>query len=211
MPGLRDIPFAGILKRARLTPLELTRAEASRVEETPGIERATFSKVFGGHQKSEWPQCSKFPGYSDFFLADIVVQPFAPDAAGKPGLLLRLPSVIETPGFEKYEIHVLSNTLQGDGLHYRGKYTRVPVPAVRRIHFDWSGLPHKVCDSDTLLLIGQGFVTYYSFRNGGSNVLVLHGDPPAVPSVHASNFGTNMGASPPLPRSRPIFSVSMIK
>ena len=40
---------------------------------------------------------------------------------------------------------------------------------------------------------------------------VFHGDPPYVPSVHASNSVTNTSASPPLWRSRPICSVSMIK
>jgi hypothetical protein len=144
MPGLGDIPFAGILKRAGLTPFELTTAEAIRVEETPRIGWATFRKIFGGYERSEWPQCSKFPGYSDFFRADIIVQPFAPQAAGKPGLLLRLPTVIETPEIEKPTTHVLSNALQGDGLHYRGQYTRVPVP---QICFHWPDLPHTVRES----------------------------------------------------------------
>ena len=142
MPG--DIPVmdvAGILRRAGLTPLELTRAEATRVEETPGISWSTFCKSFGGHRRSEWPQCSKFPGYSDFLCADVIVQPFAPHAAGKSGLLLSLPTVIETPETEKYTIHVLSNTPQGDALYYRGKYTRVPIP---EIQFHWSDLPYNV-------------------------------------------------------------------
>jgi hypothetical protein len=154
----RDIPVvdvAGGLKRTGLVPLELTRAEATRVEETPGIGWATFSKIFGGYLRSEWPQCSKFPGYSDFLCADVIVQPFAPHAAGKPGLLLRPPTVIETPETEKYPIHVLSNTPQGDALYYRGKYTRVPVP---ELYFHWFDLPYNV-RIETLLLIRQGFVT----------------------------------------------------
>jgi hypothetical protein len=128
------------VKRAGLMPLELTRAEATRVEETPGIGWATFSKLFGGHRRSEWFRCSKFRGYSDFLCADVIAQPFAPHAAGKPGILLRLPTVIETPETEKDTIHVLSNTLQGDALYYLGKYTRVPV----QIHFHWSDLPRNV-------------------------------------------------------------------
>jgi hypothetical protein len=142
----RDIPVvevAGVLKRTGLVPLELTRAEATRVEETPGIRWATFSKIFGGYLRSEWPQCSKFPGYSDFLCADVIVQPFAPHAAGKPGLLLRPPTVIETPDTEKHAIHVLSNTPQGDALYYRGKYTRVPVP---ELYFHWFDLPYHFQD-----------------------------------------------------------------
>jgi hypothetical protein len=140
----RDIPaenFAGLLKRTGLMPLQLTRAEATRVEETPGIGRAAFSKLFGGNFKKEWPACSRIPGYSDFLCADAIVQPFAPHAAGKPGLLLRLPTVIETPETEKHTIHVLSNTLQGDALYYRGKYTRVPAP---EIHFHWKDQTSEV-------------------------------------------------------------------
>jgi hypothetical protein len=132
---------AGILKRAGLMPLQLTRAEATLVEETPGIGRGVFSKLFGGFPKSEWPECFKIPGYSDFLCADIIVQPFVPHAAGKPGLLLRLPTIIETLETEKHTIHVLSNALPGDTLYYRGKYTRVPVPG---IHFPWSDLPKEV-------------------------------------------------------------------
>ena len=122
-------------------PLELTRAEATRVEETPGIGWATFQKFFGGYLRSEWPQCSRISGYSDFLCADVIAQPFTPHAAGEPGLLLRLPTVIETPEAEKPTIHVLSNTLHGDALYYRGKYTRVPIP---EIHFRWSDLPSTV-------------------------------------------------------------------
>lgn len=136
------VDVAGILNRAGLMPLELTRAEATCVEETPGIGWATFSRLFGGYQRSEWPQCSRFSGYSDFLCTDVIAQPFVPHAAGKPGLLLRPPTVIETPESEKYTIHVLSNTRQGDGLHYRGKYTRVPVPETHfQVH--WSDLPRN--------------------------------------------------------------------
>jgi len=135
------VRVAGILNRTRLMPLELTRAEATCVEDTPGIGWLMFQKLFGGHWRSEWPQCSEFPGYSDFLCADITVQPFVPIAAGKPGLVLRLPTVTGIPETENSTIHVLSDTLQGDALYYRGKYTRVPVP---QIHFHWSDLPYYV-------------------------------------------------------------------
>ena len=138
---LGDIPLARILKRAGLTSLELTWAEATRVEETPGIGWATFSNLFGGNQRSEWRQRSKFPEYSDFLCADVVAQPFAPHAAGKPGLFFRFPTVIETPETSKHIFHVLSNTFGGDALYYWGKYTRASVPG---IHFPWTDLPYEV-------------------------------------------------------------------
>jgi hypothetical protein len=208
----RDISYvdvAGILKRADLIPRELTRAEATRVAETPGIGWATFSKLFGGCRRSEWPQCSRVPGYSDFLCADVIAQPFAPHAAGKPGLLLRPPTVIETPETEKYTIHVLSNTPQGVALDYRGKYTRVPVPQAE-IHFRWNALPHDVRILK-LYYSSERVVTQYSVRLGGSNVLVLYRNPPYVPSVHESNSETNTGVSPLLWRSGLIYNVSMIK
>lgn len=205
----RDIPavdVAGILKRAGLTALELTRAEATRVEETPGIGWVAFSNLFDGHRKSEGPQCSssRFPGYNKFFCADDIVQPFVPHAAGKPGLYFRLPTVIKTPENQKHmkqTIHVLSNTFQGDKFYYRGKYTRVPIPENQ---FHWSDLPHNVRILNLCYSSDKDFITFYSFGIGGSNVLVIHGLPPSVPSVHVSNLGTNTGASPPLWRSRPI-------
>ena len=149
----RDILDVDVaVKRAGLMPLKLTRAEATRVEKTPGIGWVTFSKLFGGNQRSEWPQCSRLSGYSDFLCADVIAQPFAPNAAGKPGLLLRIPTVIETPETEERTIHVLSNTLEDDALYYLGKYTRVPIPV--QIHFHWFDLPYNVrilklyCSSD---------------------------------------------------------------
>lgn len=190
-------------------PLELTWAESTRVEETPGIGWDMFSKLFGGNRQWEWPRCTRIPGYRNFLCADVIDQPFAPDAAGKPGLLLRLPTAIETPKTGKCTIHVLSNISQFGALHYRGNYTRVPVP---EIHFYWSDLPNNVRILKLLLLIiRQGFETYYSFRSGGSSVSIVHGHPPFVPSVHVSNFGTNAGANPPLWRSSPIFGISTIE
>jgi hypothetical protein len=132
-----------IFERAGLAPLVLTRAEASRAEETPGIGWTTFIKVFGGTKYSEWPQCSKVPGYEDFVCTGIAAQPYMPLVPGKPGLLLRLPAVIETPQSDrdKSTFHVLSGTQPNGTLHYRGKYTRTPLP---QIQFTWTNLPYKV-------------------------------------------------------------------
>jgi hypothetical protein len=135
------VDVVGVLKRAGLTPFQFTRAEATRAEETPGIGWSAFNKLFGGQWKSEWPQCSRLPGYSDFLCADVIAQPFVPHAAGKPGLLLRLPAVVETPETEKSTFYVLSNTPQGEALYYRGKYARVPIP---EIDFNWFDLPNNV-------------------------------------------------------------------
>jgi hypothetical protein len=123
-------------------PQRQLRAEATRKEETPGIGWIAFSNLFGGCRESEldWPQCSKLPGYSNFFCADVIVQPFAPDAAGKAGLVFCLPTDPTATGPPKTVIHVFSNTPHGD-LCYRGDYTRVPVPEIR---FDWSVLPNAV-------------------------------------------------------------------
>jgi hypothetical protein len=136
---IQAVDIVGVLKPAGLTPFQLTMAEAASVEETPGIGWTAFNKLFGGQWKSEWPQCSRLPGYSDFLCADVITQPFVPTTAGKPGLLLRLPTVIETP--EKHTIHVLSNTLQDGVLYYQGKYTRVPIPGIR---FRWSDSSYNV-------------------------------------------------------------------
>jgi hypothetical protein len=138
------VDVEGILERAGLTPLVLTRAEASRAEEMPGIERTAFINAFGGTTKnSEWQQCSKAPGYEDFFCASITAQPFMPLVPGKPGLLLRLPVVIEMPQSDrdKCTFHVLSATELNGALHYLGKYTRIPLP---QIQFTWANLPIRV-------------------------------------------------------------------
>jgi len=136
-----DVDVEGIFERAGLTPLVLTRAEASRAEKTPGIEWTTFTKVFGGTPKSEWPQCSKVPGYEDFVCTSIIPQPFMPLVPGKPGLLLRLPAVYENDR-DKSTFHVLSTTQPGsDILHYCGKYTKIPLP---QIQFTWTNLPFEV-------------------------------------------------------------------
>lgn len=140
----RDIPavdIVGVLKSAGLTSFQLTMAEAACVEETPGIGWTAFNKLFGGQWKSEWPRCSRFRGYSDFLCVDPIAQPFVPHTAGKLGLVFRLPTVIETPETEKHTFHVLSSTLQDGVLHYRGKYTIVPVPGIL---FHWSDQPFNV-------------------------------------------------------------------
>jgi hypothetical protein len=122
----------------RVTPLALTRAEASCANETPGIERKTFVKLFGGIKNSEWPHCSRVPGYEDFCCTTVTAQPFMPLAPGRPGLFLHLPAVIEAPQ-SKHEFHVFSNEQTGDSLtlHYRGKYRKIPLP---QIEFTWTNL-----------------------------------------------------------------------
>ena len=140
----RDIPavdIVGVLNSAGLAAFQLTMAEAACVKETPGIGWTAFNKLFGGQWKSEWPRCSRFPGYSDFLCADVNTQPFVPHTSGKPGLLLRLPTGIETPETEKQTIHVLSNKRQDGALYYQGKYTRVTVPGIR---FHWSNQSYNV-------------------------------------------------------------------
>jgi hypothetical protein len=139
------VDVEGIFERAGLRPLVLTRAEASRAEETPGIKWTTFINVFGRTKNFdfEWPQCSKVHGYENFVCTRITAQPFMPLVPGKPGLLLRIPAVIETPQSDrdKSTFHVLSTTQPGGALHYRGKYTRIPLP---QIQFTWTNLRKRV-------------------------------------------------------------------
>jgi hypothetical protein len=137
-----DVDVEGIFERAGLTPLVLTRAEASRANKTPGIERTMFIKVFGG-KMTEWPRCLKVPGYEDFLCTSIIAQPFMPLSPGKPGLLLRLPAVIETPQSDRDKSisHVLSATQPNGALYYRGKYRKIPLP---QIQFIWTNLPIRV-------------------------------------------------------------------
>ena len=132
-----------ILEDAGLTPLVLTRAEAACAEETPGIELTTFTELFGGTRNSEWPQCSKVPGYENFVCTAPVSQPFMPLGPGKPGILLRVPTIIKTPrsDHDRSTLHVLSKTHSGGTLHYRGKYAIIPLP---QIQFTWTNFPPKV-------------------------------------------------------------------
>ena len=80
-----------------------------------------------------------------------------PLTPGKPGLFLQLPTVIETlQGMhDKSTFHVFSNK-QADGrLHYRGKYTKIPLP---QIEFKWTKVHkrvrklmlHRGCASDAI-------------------------------------------------------------
>ncbi|KAN0117987.1 hypothetical protein V8E52_005574 [Russula decolorans] len=140
VPGM-DVE--GIFECAGLTPLVLTRAEASRAEETPGITWTMFFKVFGGTMmNSEWPQCSKVPGYEEFLCTGTIAQPYMPLVPGKPGVFLRLPAVIETPqsDHDKSTFHVLSAMRPKGALHYRGKYRKIPLPQVQ---FTWTNLLQK--------------------------------------------------------------------
>ena len=107
------------------------------------MQRTTFIKVFGGTMYSEWPQCSKVPGYEDFLCTRFTAQPFMPLGPGEPGLLFRLPAVIEMPqsNRDRSTFHVLSTMQPGGTLHYRGKYTRIPLP---KIQFAWTNLPTRV-------------------------------------------------------------------
>lgn len=130
----------GILRDAGLVSLELTRAEAIRAEETPRIGWTTFRQTFGGGKKSEWPKCSKKSGYEDFLCAKVTVQPFMPLDIGKPGLVLRLPTVTQSSQNDKSTFHVLTTMPEDGTLHYRGKYARIPLP---QLQFKWENLPRE--------------------------------------------------------------------
>jgi hypothetical protein len=175
-----DVDVEGIIKRAGLVPAVLTTAEAARAKETPGIEQSTFIKVFGGTEISEWAwlQCSKLPGYEVFLCPSIAAQPFMPLVPGKPGLLLRLPDVIEKPQSER-AFHVLSATQPNGALHYRGRYKKVPLP---QIQFTWANLRVNVMLNPRLHLM-DAFLTLFSLGKGGSGGSCNH--PPWVSCVHA--------------------------
>jgi hypothetical protein len=170
------VEVEGIFERTglRATPLALTSSEASRAKQTPGIKRTTLMKLFGGALDSEWPQFSKVPGY-DFFCTTVTAQPFMPLAPGKPGILLRLPAVIEAPQsaeHDKSTFHVLSNKQTGDRLHYRGKYTKISLP---QVEFTWTKVspkvrelmlkPHPGCVSDAIQF-HERWVRRVGLRNG---------------------------------------------
>ncbi len=136
------LDVAGILRDAGLMPLELTRAETTCADETPGIGWALFCKTFGGGMRTEWPLCSNITCFVDFLCADITVQPYMPLDIGKAGLVLRLPSVAEVPQTNKSTYHVFSTMPQGGTLRYRGKYTKISLP---HLQFKWEDLPRPVC------------------------------------------------------------------
>jgi hypothetical protein len=182
---------AGILRNAGLTSLELTTAGTICAEETPGIGWDLFRKTFGGDRKSEWPKCSWKSGYEDFLCANVTVQPFMPLDAGKPGLVLRLPSVTESSQNDKSTFHVTTSMPQGT-LYYRGKYAKIPLP---QLQFKWENLPHEVRM--------QKFATSASYitssRNVGSDG---RSRLPCVPFALALNSGIYRSASLQLQRSR---------
>ncbi|KAI0253229.1 hypothetical protein BJV78DRAFT_221534 [Lactifluus subvellereus] len=140
--GSIDIYISTILKRARLTQFELTRAEADCAAETPDIGWSTFTNLFGGRKKAEWPDCHRNPGYKNFLCANIRAQPYTPTLPGQPGLVLRIPTTIFTPqGDYSSTVHVLSCPQDGTILNYLGEYTRVPLPEVQ---IEWCDLPSGV-------------------------------------------------------------------
>ncbi len=133
------VDVEGILERASLRPFILPRAEATCVDETPGIGWGLFSRVFGGdHNRPEWPQCDKIEGYENFMCAYVTAQPFMPLNPGEPGLLLKLSAVCET---QKSTFHVFVETRKAGILQYRGRYQRIPLP---HTEFRWANLPTKV-------------------------------------------------------------------
>jgi hypothetical protein len=193
---------AEILRNAGLTSLELTRAGIICVEETPGIGWDLFRKTFGADRRSEWPKCFRKSGYEDFLCANVTVQPFMPLDAGKPGLVLRLPSVNESSQNDKSTFHVLTSMPQTRTLYYRGKYAKIPLP---QLQFKWENLPHGVRM--------QKFATPASYitssRNVGSDG---QSRLPCVPFALALNSGIYRSASLQLQRSKnTCSSISKIK
>ena len=129
--------LADICARMGLKAYEITRDEAVLAKETPGITWDTFSKMFGGNSRTEWPEGRKIPGYNKFLCAHVVAQPFVPTSPGKPGLVIRPPATISTVEDDNQSFHVFSSTTH-DYLHYYGEYTRVNLPPVKLKWFDVS-------------------------------------------------------------------------
>jgi hypothetical protein len=148
----------GILRNAGLTSHELTRAEITCAERTPGIGWTTFCQTFGGGWRSEWPECSKKSGYEDFLCAKVNIQPFVPLDTGMPGIVLRLPTVTESSQNDKSTFHVLTTMPQGGTHYYRGKYAKTPLP---QLQFKWENLPLRVCV--------QKFTTHVSYVSSSRN------------------------------------------
>jgi len=136
--SINGISLAEVFTRADVAPFELTRDEVVRANETQGISWQAFSKTFGGHRRSEWPQCDKIPGYKRFLCADITAQPYVPTAPGKPGLVLRIPTTVFTPQDDGHTFHVFSSH---DGLlEYQGEYVRSHL----QVELDWNDLSSSV-------------------------------------------------------------------
>ncbi|KAH9980783.1 hypothetical protein BJV74DRAFT_84163 [Russula compacta] len=120
-----------------LIPFELTRAEATRAKETPGISSVEFYRKFGGGRGMEWLKCHMIPSYADVLCADSSTsQPYVPIDIGKPGLVLRPPAA---PQSKRRTFHVFSCSLHDKLLYYRGEYTTVPLPDVQLTWFDIPG------------------------------------------------------------------------
>lgn len=133
-----------------LIPFELTRAEATRAKETPGISPVVFYRKFGGCRTMDWPRCHKIPGYADFLCADpFSSQPYVPTDVGKPGLVFYPPA---TPRRERLTFHVISCSPHDKLLHYQGEYTTIPLPDIQ---ITWSNIPGAV--RVILLLTGVNF------------------------------------------------------
>jgi hypothetical protein len=135
---IHDTSMVEIFTRAGVLPFELTRDEGVRAYETRGVSRLTFSKKFGGSWRSEWPKCTRIPGYRKFLCADLA-QPFVPTAPGKPGLVFRLPTVVSTTREDDETFHVFLS--RGSLLYYQGEYAKSHRV---RVEFDWNDLSHDV-------------------------------------------------------------------
>jgi len=132
---INGTPLAEMFTRAGVSPFDLTRDESVRATETRGISFRTFTKKFGGHWRSEWPNCNIVPGYQKFLCVDITSQPFMPTAPGKPGFVLCLPTMDLTPQDDGDTFHVFSS--RDTLLYYQGVYTR---PRLRVEFDDWNDL-----------------------------------------------------------------------
>jgi hypothetical protein len=132
--------LADIFARVGLEPLSLTRNEAARVRETPGISWTKFYKKIGARCRSEWATCEMIPGYKRFLCADLVAQPYVPVVPGNPGIVIRPPATVWTPQDPDRMFQVFSRT-HDNLLQYCGEY--ITVPDVQ-IELDWFDLPHDV-------------------------------------------------------------------
>jgi len=119
-----------ILTRAGVTPFGLTRAEATRSEETPGVAWIDICRVFGGSLRAEWVECRKIPGYKTFLCADVRAQPYMPTRTGKPGLILCPPTITPSED-DNITFHVLLCSPQDNQLYYQGEYTKVPLHQIQ--------------------------------------------------------------------------------
>jgi len=152
-----------------LAPLALTRDEAARAREIPGIGFTTFSKKIRARWWSEWGVSEMIPGYKKYLCADLVAQPYVPMAPGNPGIVIRPPITVWTAQDDDRMFHVFSRTQSRDNLEYRGEYTTVPDI---QIEFDWSDLPYHVrmlkarhvsgYDSDIVMECRDGWLKRFS-------------------------------------------------